>query len=101
MKKSQLNIAGRPRRTAETPNCEFGTGFFGLEFPPRLTQRESEVLPMLLLGQTRDEIANQYEISPETVKLHTRNILAKFDASSVRDGFYLMNLYQMHHGLGG
>lgn len=101
MKKSQLNIAGRPRRTAETPNCEFGTGFVGLEFPPRLTQRESEVLPMLLLGQTRDEIANQYEISPETVKLHTRNILAKFDASSVRDGFYLMNLYQMHYGLGG
>lgn len=47
---------------------------------------------MLLLGQTRDEIANQYEISPETVNLHTRNILAKFDASSVRDGFYLMNL---------
>ena len=65
-----------------------------LHFPPKLTRRESEILPLLLAGSTRDEIASSLSVSPETVKLHTRNILSKFGATTVRDGFYNMNLYQ-------
>ena len=72
-----------------------------LHFPPKLTQRESEILPLLLSGRTRDEIASSLSVSPETVKLHTRNILSKFGATTVRDGFYDMNLYQTHFGVGG
>ena len=72
-----------------------------LHFPPKLTKRESEILPLLLSGSTRDEIASSLSVSPETVKLHTRNILSKFGATTVRDGFYDMNLYQTHYGVGG
>ena len=64
-----------------------------LHFPPKLTKRESEILPLLLAGSTRDEIASSLSVSPETVKLHTRNILSKFGATTVRYGFYDMNLY--------
>ena len=63
-----------------------------LHFPPRLTKREIEILPLLLSGSTRDEIAFSLSVSTETVKLHTRNILSKFGATTVRDGFYDMNL---------
>ena len=49
-----------------------------LHFPPKLIKRESEILPLLLAGSTRDEIASALSVSPETVKLHTRNILSKF-----------------------
>ena len=66
-----------------------------LHFPPRLTKRESEILPLLLAGSTRQEIASSLSVSPETVKLHTRNILSKFGATTVRDGFYDMNLYKI------
>jgi len=72
-----------------------------LYFPPKLTKRESEILPLLLAGITRDEIASSLSVSPETVKLHTRNILSKFGATTVRDGFYDMNLYRTHYGVGG
>ena len=72
-----------------------------LHFPPKLTKRESDVLTLLLSGSTRDEIATSLSVSPETVKLHTRNILSKFGATTVRDGFYDMNLYQTHFGVGG
>ena len=72
-----------------------------LQFPPRLTKREIEILPLLLSGSTRDEIAFSLSVSTETVKLHTRNILSKFGATTVRDGFYDMNLYQTHYGVGG
>ena len=72
-----------------------------LHFPPKLTKRESEIVPLLLAGSTRDEIASSLSVSPETVKLHTRNILSKFGATTVRDGFYDMNLYQTHYGVGG
>jgi hypothetical protein len=70
-------------------------------FPPKLTRRESEVLPLLLLGATREEIAVSLSVSPETVKLHTRNVLKKFNANSVREGFHQMDLYQTHYGQGG
>ena len=70
-------------------------------FPPKLTRRESEVLPLLLSGATREEIASSLSVSPETVKLHTRNVLKKFNANSVREGFHLMDLYQTHYGHGG
>lgn len=72
-----------------------------LLFPPKLTKRESEILPLLLAGSTRGEIAYSLSVSPETVKLHTRNILSKFGATTVRDGVYDMNLYQTHYGVGG
>lgn len=46
-----------------------------------LTQRESEVLRLLALGQTNKEIAQALHISYETVKEHVQHILRKLGVS--------------------
>jgi two-component system, NarL family, response regulator LiaR len=42
-----------------------------------LSEREQEVLRQLALGHTNREIAETMMVSPETVKTHVGNILAK------------------------
>ena len=46
----------------------------------RLSPREQEVTALTCLGYTNRQIAARLGISPETVKSHTRNLLAKFGA---------------------
>jgi DNA-binding NarL/FixJ family response regulator len=46
-----------------------------------LTQRESEVLRLLALGQTNKEIGQALHISYETVKEHVQHILRKLGVS--------------------
>lgn len=53
--------------------------------PPSLTERQFEVLELMAYGATRSEIAKHLNISPETVKAHTKAVLTKFDATSYRD----------------
>lgn len=64
-----------------------------MQAPPILTAREQEILPFLVSGATRDEIASTLDVSAETVKWHTRQILKKFDCRSVTDGFQRMREY--------
>lgn len=54
----------------------------GLQRWHALTPREQQVTALVCLGLTNREIAAQLHISPETVKSHVRNTLAKFDLSS-------------------
>lgn len=46
---------------------------------PRLTDREREVLSLLLEGFTNKEIARRLQLSPETVKDHVFNLYRKLD----------------------
>lgn len=55
--------------------------------PPELTKREIMLVPLMVEGATRKEIAEQLSISEETVKAHVRSILRKFDVSTLREGF--------------
>lgn len=55
--------------------------------PPELTKREMTLVPLLVEGATRKEIAEQLSISEETVKAHVRSILQKFGVSTLREGF--------------
>jgi LuxR family transcriptional regulator of csgAB operon len=50
-----------------------------------LTKRENEVLIMVAKGMTRDEIANQLFLSPETIKMHTKNLYKKLNAKNKID----------------
>jgi DNA-binding NarL/FixJ family response regulator len=49
-----------------------------------LTKRETQVLPLLLLGLSNKEIANSLTLSERTTKFHVSNILAKHHASCRR-----------------
>ena len=47
-----------------------------------LTQREIEILAMVAVGATNEEIADKLFISPHTVKTHIYNIFKKIDVSN-------------------
>jgi DNA-binding NarL/FixJ family response regulator len=47
-----------------------------------LTRRELAVLRFLAVGRTNREIARELFLSPRTVDMHVRNILAKLDCRS-------------------
>jgi NarL family two-component system response regulator LiaR len=47
-----------------------------------LTEREREVLALMVEGLTNTQIAGRLTVSPATVKSHVSNILSKFDVSS-------------------
>ncbi len=50
--------------------------------PEALTERETEVLRLLALGQSNKEIAHTLSIGEKTVKTHVSNILAKLGVPS-------------------
>lgn len=72
-----------------------------MKIPPRLTNRERDILPFAMAGMTRKEVAVELGISEETVKLHIRNMLSKFGASTIRDGFEDLSHFQKYYGKGG
>ena len=67
--------------------------------PPQLTQREGEIVPFLASGFSRAEIAQHLDVSEETVKKHTSNILAKFDSLTLREAFFALKNYAEYYAL--
>ena len=57
-----------------------------------LTARENEVLLLLAKGMNREEIAAKLFISPETVKMHIKNIYKKLKAKNKIDALIKMKL---------
>ena len=57
-----------------------------------LTPRENEVLLLLAKGMNREEIAAKLFISPETVKMHIKNIYKKLKAKNKIDALIKMKL---------
>ena len=68
---------------------------------PILTERQFQILELIAVGATRNEIAVELGISPETVKVHTKAILDKFDATLVRDAMGDINTYLAAYGRDG
>jgi len=58
----------------------------------RLTARENEVLLLLAKGLNRDEIAAKLFVSPETVKMHIKNIYRKINAKNKVDALIKMKM---------
>lgn len=52
---------------------------------PRPTEREMDVLRMLAVGATTEEISATLGISPNTTETHRRHLLEKFNARNVAD----------------
>jgi DNA-binding CsgD family transcriptional regulator len=55
----------------------------------RLTQREGEVMAMVLRGHSSEAIATALKIAPGTVKIHRKNIYAKLGIGSQAELFSL------------
>lgn len=69
----------------------------------KLTKREREVINMILLGHTTKTVAEQLEISSETVKLHRKHAYAKLYINTQSELFYifidsLMSIEGYHGG---
>jgi DNA-binding NarL/FixJ family response regulator len=60
---------------------------------PKLTQRETEVLGLLIEGRRQKEIAAQLVISQKTVATHIQNLLGKFGVHSRAE--LLAHAYQL------
>ncbi len=60
-----------------------------------LTEREQEVLVLLVAGLNNNEIATKLVVSPSTIKSHVSNILAKLDVTSRTEAAALA----VRHGL--
>jgi len=71
---------------ALTTRLDSALKFFGRDF---LTEREAEVIQLLLRGHSTKSIAERLRISPETVKLHRKHSYAKLDVSSQAELFHL------------
>jgi DNA-binding CsgD family transcriptional regulator len=70
-----------PQQKAETERAALAA--FALE--RNLTQRESEIFALLMMGKRRHEIEEECELSEGTVKTHISNIYKKLDVHSKRD----------------
>jgi LuxR family maltose regulon positive regulatory protein len=73
---SQFNSEPQPIPTAQAKASPTGN----LVEP--LSQRELEVLHLMALGRTNQEIARQIIVAPGTVKAHTANIYRKLDVAN-------------------
>ncbi len=60
-----------------------------------ISEREREILRLVATGATNQQIANQLQISINTVKVHLRNIFSKIGAVSRTDA----TVYAMRNGL--
>jgi len=84
-----LEHAGEARDVAGAPPPELPP------LPADLTERELEVLRLLVAGRTKREIAAALVISPSTVHTHTVHIYGKCEVST-RAG---LAMFAMQHGL--
>ena len=72
--------APRPARD-EAPSAAEGRGAGAASLPKELTLRELEVLKLVALGKTNQEIAEGLFISKATAKVHVRRVIAKLGVS--------------------
>ena len=73
--------ATQPARQQGPPSAAEGHGAAARPLPKGLTPREAEVLKLVALGKTNQEIAEGLFISKATAKVHVRRVIAKLGVS--------------------
>ena len=64
---------------------------------PTLTERQQEVLALLVQGNTMREVATILKISPRTVEFHKYSMMSALKTSSSAE----LIRYAIKHGIGG
>jgi len=73
--------AAQPAQQQEPPPSSAGDGAATQPLPKGLTPREAEVLKLVALGKTNQEVAEGLFISKATAKVHVRRVIAKLGVS--------------------
>ncbi|MDT8307719.1 MAG: response regulator transcription factor [Anaerolineae bacterium] len=90
--------AARAGRSTLSPEAAQALVHAATQPPPPgrdLTERERDVLALMIEGLNNTEIAEKLVVSPSTVKSHVSNILAKLDVSSRTEAVVLA----IQHGI--
>lgn len=74
--------AGRPTISAEATEALIHAASQDVVLGPNLTEREHEVLLLMVEGLNNTQIANRLTVSSSTVKSHVSSILAKLGVTS-------------------
>jgi len=74
--------AGRPTISAEATEALIQAATQDVVLGPDLTDREHEVLLLMVEGLNNTQIANRLTVSPSTIKSHVSSILAKLGVTS-------------------
>jgi len=74
--------AGRPTISAEATKALIQAASQEVMVGPDLTEREHEVLLLMVEGLNNTQIAHKLTVSPSTIKSHVSSILAKLGVSS-------------------
>lgn len=80
---------------ADLETIEGGPAVSDLTTQVKLSKREEEILPFIILGYSNKEIASKLYISTKTVEAHKANIMHKLNATSFAD----LLSYAYHHHL--
>lgn len=75
-------VAGQPSLSPEAAQVLIQNVGTPPSLTPEMTDREKEVLALMVKGLNNNEIADRIFVSQSTVKFHVSNILAKFGATS-------------------
>jgi DNA-binding NarL/FixJ family response regulator len=62
---------------------------------PRFTQREKEIIQLITVGKSTQEIADTLFISFLTVQTHRRNILQKLEVKNTAELIHMVNTYRL------
>ena len=93
-----MDVCASAKRLNE--NNEYETVYFNTYSRKLLTDnisnRERDIIRLLVLNQTSKEIADKLHISPNTVDTHRRNILKKLNISSTGE---LVGMLKMNQNL--
>lgn len=76
------------KKDNEEFTLNWNTKSFIASTPPRLSNKETEILQMLASGSTEILIGEQLFISPNTVKYHKKNIIKKLNVGTIKEAIY-------------
>ena len=75
-------VVGKPTLSPEATQALIHASLHGQPAAPELTEREREVLRLMVAGDSNPEIAKKLIVSLSTVKFHVSSILSKLGAGS-------------------